>query len=314
MIKLRDGSYQLSKKVSQSLPGHKLVAVNKLCEMGWLYRQIHQYTEKAGQETAGLVSQSFVTAVREEMTEYYRLLAGLEQSMREGGVRLLQLMVWTRQPQARLRLLVEVVTSVGLCKGGALVTKLYSFLSQGDPELGQCVATLLSASCRPLYSMLVRWILDGELEDPYNEFFITGEVGVQGESLWHHKYSISLAMMPKFLTQSWAKKILSTGKSINFLHSVCGDSGPVESRAGLVSKLQELDPASLFRGEVDNPLLETVQQLYTLTARHVLDIMFNKFQLMSHLAALRYYINHSTAFPPTVSLSGSTCYWARETS
>jgi len=57
-----------------------------------------------------------------------------------------------------------------------------------------------------------------------------------------------------------------------------------------VTRLQELDPASLFKGEVDNPLLETVQQLYTLTARHVLDIMFNKFRLMSHLAALRKYM------------------------
>ena len=111
-----DGSYQLSKKVSQSLPGHQVVAVSKLCEVGWLYRQLHQYTEAAGQETgAGLVSQSFVTAVRAELTEFYRLLAGLEQNLREGGVRLLQLQAWTRQPQARLRLLVEVVTSVGLC-------------------------------------------------------------------------------------------------------------------------------------------------------------------------------------------------------
>ena len=284
-----DGSYQLSKKVS--LPGHQAVAVSKLCEVGWLYRQLHQYTEAAAQETgAGLVSQSFVTAVRAELTEFYRLLAGLEQNLREGGVRLLQLQAWTRQPQARLRLLVEVVTSVGRARGGALVTKLYSFLSQGDPELGQCVSTLLSASCRPLYSMLVRWLLDGTMEDPYNEFFITGELGVHGESLWHHKYSINVAMMPQFLSLTWAKRILSTGKSINFLHSVCADSGPVESRAGVISRLEELDPACLFRGEVDNPLLETVQQLYTLTARHVLDIMFNKFQLRAHLAALRKYM------------------------
>ena len=140
-----DGGYQLSKKVS--LPGHQTVAMSKLCEVGWLYRQLHQYTEAAAQETgAGLVSQSFVTAVRSELTEYYRLLAGLEQDVKEGGVRLLQLQVWTRQPQARLRLLVEVVTSLGRARGGALVTKLYSFLSQGDPQLGQCVTKGAAAS------------------------------------------------------------------------------------------------------------------------------------------------------------------------
>ena len=163
-------------------------------------------------------------------------------------------------------------------------------LLQGDPELAACVATLLSACCRPLYTMLLRWLLDGTLEDPYNEFFIHGEASVQGEDIWHRKYSIRVAMIPKFLSLSWAKKILSTGKSINFLHSVCGDTGHVEGRAGAVSRLERMDPATLFRGEVDNPLLETVGQLYGVTARHVLDIMYGKFQLMAHLAALRKYM------------------------
>ena len=72
-----EGSFQLSKTLS--LPGHQAVAVSKLCEVGWLHRQLHQYTEAAAQQTgAGLVSQSFVTAVRAELTEYYRLLAVLD--------------------------------------------------------------------------------------------------------------------------------------------------------------------------------------------------------------------------------------------
>ena len=83
----------------------------KLCEVGWLYRQVHEFTERsAGEQSYGLVGHSFVTALREEMTEYYRLLAGLEQSVRDGHVSLLQLGVWTREPLARLKLLVDLVT------------------------------------------------------------------------------------------------------------------------------------------------------------------------------------------------------------
>ena len=289
LIKYNDGKFSISKKVS--LASHQKCAVMKLCEVGWLYRQVHQFTERsAGEQSYGLVGHSFVTALREEMTEYYRLLAGLEQSVRDGHVSLLQLGVWTREPLARLKLLVEIVTRVGDARGGALATIVYSYLSQGDPELAACVSTLLSACCRPLYTMLLRWLLDGSLEDPYNEFFINGEPSVQGEAIWHHKYSIRVAMIPKFLSLSWAKKILSTGKSINFLHHVCKDTGHVEGRAGVISQLEKMDPATLFRGEIDNPLLYTCQQLYTCTARHVLDIMYGKFQLMSHLAALRKYM------------------------
>ena len=69
-----------------------------------------------------------VSCAREELTEYYRLLAQLEQSVRAGGVSLLQLGVWTREPAARLKLLAEIVARVGEARGGALATQLYSHL------------------------------------------------------------------------------------------------------------------------------------------------------------------------------------------
>jgi len=289
LIKCERGDYSLDKNVAMS--SHQRSIVIKLCEVGWLYGQVHSFTERqAGEVSYGLVGHSFVTALREELTEYYRLLAALEHNVREGSVTLLQLGIWTRQPMARLRLLVEIVDSVGIARGGALATQLYSFLSQGDPELRGCVATLLSACCRPLYTMLLRWILDGSLEDPHNEFFICGEPGMQGEAIWHHKYSIRKAMIPRFLSMAWTKKILSTGKSINFLNSVCKDSSPVEGRASVISQLEMMDPATLFRGELDSPLLETIGHLYRSTARHVLDVMFGKFQLMGHMGALRKYM------------------------
>jgi len=276
---------------SISLPSHQRSVVMKLCEVGWLYSQVHSFTEKqAGEVSYGLVGHSFVTALREELTEYYRLLAALEQNVRDGHVTLLQLGIWTRQPMARLKLLVEIVDMVGMARGGALATQLYTFLSQGDPDLRGCVATLLSSCCRPLYTMLLRWILDGTLEDPHNEFFICGEPGIQGEAIWHHKYTIRKAMIPRFLSMSWAKKILSTGKSINFLNSVCKDNSLVEGRASVISQLEMMDPATLFGGELDSPLLETIDQLYKSTSMHVLDVMFGKFQLMAHMGALRKYM------------------------
>jgi len=289
LIRYENGNFSLDKKIS--LASHKRSTVMKLCEVGWLYGQVHSFIERQAAEVSyGLVGHSFVTALREELTEYYRLLAALEHNVRDGHVSLLQLGVWTRQPMARLKLLVEIVGMVGTARGGALATQLYAFLSQGDQDLRGCVATILSACCRPIYTMLLRWILDGTLEDPHNEFFICGDPGMQGEAMWHHKYTIRKAMIPRFLSLSWTKKILSTGKSINFLNSICKDSSLVEGRASVISQLEMMDPATLFMGELDSPLLETIGQLYKSTARHVLDVMFGKFQLMDHMGALRKYM------------------------
>ena len=282
------GKFNLGRQLK--MPDHQRAVVIKLCEVGRLYGEVREFTEtRAGETSYGLVGHSFVTALREELTEYYRLLAGLEASLREGSLTLLQMSVWTREPLARLKLLVLLLRSVGTARGGALASALYTHLdSQGAPVLRQCVASLLSACCRPLYSMLLRWLLDGALEDPHGEFFISGEASVQGEAIWHHKYSVRKAMVPMFLSGQWTSRILSTGKAINFLSSVCGETKAIS--AGLLNRLETMDPATLYLGELDSPLLDVVGEAWRAASKHVLDVMCDKFQLLAHLAALRKFL------------------------
>ena len=53
-----------------------------MCEIGWLYNRITKYIAKV-EKTAinGLVSQSFGYSIQEELHDYYRLLAVLEQEL-----------------------------------------------------------------------------------------------------------------------------------------------------------------------------------------------------------------------------------------
>jgi len=53
------------------------------------------------------------------------------------------------------------------------------------------MVTSILQVCKPLYSILSRWILDGELEDPFNEFFIQTNPHVNSnDQLWHDKYKV----------------------------------------------------------------------------------------------------------------------------
>ncbi len=81
----RDDCFQLRPSIPVPEPSRKIV--NSLCELGWLFKKITDFLEKP---CHGLIRQSLNIAVREELNEYYRLLAVLEnirakQSEDEGG-------------------------------------------------------------------------------------------------------------------------------------------------------------------------------------------------------------------------------------
>jgi hypothetical protein len=45
--------------------------------------------------------------------------------------------------------------------------------------MSDTVQKLLTTVSKPLYLMILKWVLDGSLEDPYAEFFIASDNTVQ---------------------------------------------------------------------------------------------------------------------------------------
>ena len=85
----------------------------------------------------------------------------------------------------------------------------------------------------------VRWILYGDLRDPFNEFFIsmreapvTSDASSSSSShvlnMWVDTYQLRSHMLPSFLSLNLANKILVIGKSINFIH-LCKQRIPSKS-------------------------------------------------------------------------------------
>jgi len=197
-------------------------------------------------------------------------------------------------PLAKMKLLAVIVKQCDRqLKGGSLLSTVYGYLHHGNKVLAATVRKLLTCMSRPIYSTLVRWLLDGTLEDPYGEFFVASDPAVADEArLWFDKYSIRKSMIPKFLSLSWVKKILNTGKSINFLRCVCDDStSNITNREKVMHLLdQECSAANLFEEVHDNKLLEAVQLCYTETSSLVLDTLFKRYKLIEHFSAMRKYL------------------------
>ena len=169
---------------------------------------------------------------------------------------------------------------------------IHSFsTSHGDPFVNTYAERMLAHVTRPFYDMLRQWIYDGELSDPYHEFFVmegdSQEAGddprrVAATSVWEEKYKLDETMIPSIITPDFAQKIFLIGKSLNFIRYNCGDSAWVEAHSKESSR-------ELIYG--DTATLETsIDVAYKATMSRLIYLMDNKFQLFAHLDAFKRYL------------------------
>lgn len=216
----------------------------RLGELGYYHDQVQSFTNpKSGRGPLGLLGQGLVTALKAELTQYYGMVASLQEQVNRqrrswdaiasDQVSLFKLMLWAAEPLFRLQWLVEVAEACQEKKGGALASALATFQLTCDPRVETLVHELMVAVCGPLQYMLSKWLLEGEIDDPHSEFFIEILPEVGPDRLWSDKYRVRESMLPSFISRELANKILVTGKSINFLREVCEDKTPVKGKEEL---------------------------------------------------------------------------------
>ncbi len=55
--------------------------------------------------------------------------------------------------------------------------------------------------------MIKVWILEGQLADPYHEFFVASDAQVTLDRLWRDKYTLRGDMIPSFIGTELANKV-----------------------------------------------------------------------------------------------------------
>ncbi|KAF9896463.1 Gamma-tubulin complex component 3, partial [Lobosporangium transversale] len=230
----------------------------------------------------------FCSALQHELVDYFRLIAVLEAHIAKEtdhdmskGLTLKRPLVWTQESLQRLRLMSVLVECCHDLQGGALVSMVHDYTQHGDPLIQQFIHHMLERISAPFYVMMQRWIYEGELEDPRTEFFIALDPECEEEDMWQRKYFIREKMLPAFIGMSLAKKILSIGKSLNFLRHMCNDADWVQQHHGVGKTLRYGDIAEL-EGFIDAAYIETSQRL--------LHLLVTKFKLLDHLTAIKRYI------------------------
>ncbi|KAL3534145.1 hypothetical protein ACH5RR_002606 [Cinchona calisaya] len=295
--------YVLPEIVKVSRATH--VMVRKLCELGWLFRKVKGYIsesmERFPAEDVGTVGQAFCAALQDELSEYYKLLAVLEaqamnpiplvtESATSGNyLSLRRLSVWFAEPMVKMRLMAVLVDSCKALKGGAMAGAIHIHAQHGDPLVKDFMKRLLQRVCSPLFEMVRSWVLEGELEDIFAEFFVLSQP-VKAESLWREGYRLHSTMLPSFISSSLAQRILRTGKSINFLRVCCEDcwwaDAAAESAAAAGTTTTR---GNLGYGETD-ALESLVAEAAKRIDKHLLDVMYKRYKFKEHCLAIKRYL------------------------
>ncbi|KAK5207679.1 Microtubule-nucleating Tub4p (gamma-tubulin) complex component [Exophiala xenobiotica] len=294
-----------SLKLPTSLPVPIISLLHALAEPCLLYRGLAEY---AGGQDGGLVDQSLRSAINNELRSYLSLVASLETEIRQAlttlsqaqdpnvvrvtGVTLKRCMIWTRDATMGLRLMKLIVEDSQQKRGGKLLSLIHNLSSShGDPFVASFAERLLAHVARPFYEMLRHWIYDGELIDPYHEFFITEpdpnslpavDHRHVATSVWEEKYKLDAAMVPTIISAEFSKKVFLIGKSLNFIRHNCGDSDWVIQYSKSNSK--SLDYANTAN------LSTSIDMAYKTTMSRLTHLMSTKFGLFTHLTSIKKYM------------------------
>ena len=115
---------------------------------------------------------------------------------------------------------VKVYIKIDL-KGGALVSTMQQHSYGASSTLYLFLSRILREVCGPLLNMIKLWMINGEPNDLYGDFFVIIDEKVTETKLWTDKYSLNIEQIPTFLSYDLAYKVFLTGKSINFIKKCC---------------------------------------------------------------------------------------------
>jgi len=207
------------------------------------------------------------------------------------GLTLRRLMVWMREPRWRFQVLADLCRVCCGLRGGAIVTAAFPYSYHGSMEVQKIATKLLAAATRPLFTLMCHWIVQGELYDPYDEFFVGVNKMCLPHSQWKDKYFLRKALVPAVMTEQQAMMVLSAGRCINFLNEICKHKMEV---TGARAKLRNLHTAEegefLQLAEPASPLAIIIEAACREASQLVLETLKTQFKLFDNFHGLRRYM------------------------
>ena len=194
------------------------------------FKTIKNFTDNHYGFEYGSIIHAFCLPIRKIQNEHYQVIAKYENCPNLTiGLLLSNLQI----PNEILKLLKNVIDKIGSSRGISVLTTLQKYYStfRGAEHIRKILLYLFQETMKPFLRFIEKWIYEGIIEDPYDEFFIklnqTITKDILGdeyeEKYWLYKYELINDRIPpnSFMSYQIIKDILYSGKCKSILR-ICG--------------------------------------------------------------------------------------------
>jgi gamma-tubulin complex component 3 len=289
--------YKLTEEGRRGLPRDWQAFTMKFAAIGCKFLRLKSLVGAEANLTRhkqGIMHQAFAAAIMQhELREFFRLLAMLQalvlkpvSSSDASYLTIDRLSAFLQSAHRRIRMLVTLAEHCNKHKGGHIGSVLQAHIQRGQQFEAAYAARLLGHVCVPLYEMIRSWIYQGELQDSYDDFFVTAspqQKHAAGPDVWRASYELKSDLQPSFISPRLARNIMRAGKSINFLREHCDDVAWVQESASAAQfaplKVHQVD-------EPERALTEMVHRACLLVDARLKGLILDKFGFMHHCDAI----------------------------
>ncbi|GMH33486.1 hypothetical protein BSKO_01320 [Bryopsis sp. KO-2023] len=201
---------------------------------------LQQFVETRLIMECGMVCHAVASFMRQVLDDWMLLVTQLETLLMTGRLTMQSLWHYVNPPFGWLKLLASIARRAASSRlmGSRLLNLIYTELRTytGDRDAHFVLRKLLEAASIPYFEIMEKWLCEGVLDDPYDEFIvqenpkvsITATTTDLQSAYWRHRYTIRHVStpqdedygMPAFLEEH-EEMILTTGKYLNAIQE-CG--------------------------------------------------------------------------------------------
>ncbi|ODV82203.1 spindle pole body component [Suhomyces tanzawaensis NRRL Y-17324] len=206
-----DKQIELPSNVNNSYSG----ILFDILECALLYKRLHNFTQHNKGKLSSPIQTAFLTVLESQLLAYIDHINELFNTQPASLISVYnRIYDWI----LNLRLLYSLVTQVLEVNGYDFLSKVYELTKFGDVSIKKLALQIFQSISTPYYQIIEHWIINGELIDESDEFFVKFDFE-------KNEFNDIILFLPEripfFIDKVLSFKILQIGKMLIYLNKYC---------------------------------------------------------------------------------------------